>query len=429
MRPNITLRFSLHDKDAPYIAARGRLWYSSSLKLAQATETPPYGGVECEETTFNCIVPFSGVHYEWATAPCVLKPVGGRFRGPSLESRWSSSDEAWQVNASIQLAFSTNMIRSDLNLDSTKYDGHRISPYNEWNSYEIAPSNFINASLCFSSFNVRRNSVQMITPGTLEEPVIDWSLTSLTHNTSRVREYLGVDGFVTSHENRRILNMSITGEPNDGPAGNLASRSVEFQGNEITIGDLSTASQELWIDLATTNFWVANDSTILCTDCSAFGQLVHPSHALLFGDIIKTTGRVADAVQSYMTETAMEVYSTFLNALRETQEVRISRTATVRVLGLLTGLGGAGAAPAQGRPRDRTYTNNPPIPSPIAGAIPSQTTNFPCKLLFMPPLFIYPFAYFITAAPVTFIFYRFFHYKVIAYIYIYRALSALYFTL
>ncbi|ETS86451.1 hypothetical protein PFICI_00279 [Pestalotiopsis fici W106-1] len=334
MRPNISSKISYYDDQSPYVAVTGLLRYALSLSEAHASDTPPCSNTNCQETYFQCNLPYTYDRGNWETVPCILDPVGGAFRNLSMERTWSSSDEPWIVNSSIHLVFATNMTSPQVaQLFSDDHHG-AIIPYQEWNNYEFMPGVLVNSTLCFSAFNMERKSVRMSSSGPLEEPVIDWLPTSLEYNASQVRTYMGVDRPRKSHEDRGILAMSINGPPDDGPPESLAHRVVQFLDSNLTISDLTSAVQEVLVTSDMSYGWLANTTVLTCDDCQGFGQMIHPLNGMLFTEIINTTNRAADAIQSHLTVVAMSVYETYLNTLEETQEALVSTTRTVLAPGL-----------------------------------------------------------------------------------------------
>lgn len=341
MRPVIDGHFEYADTeyDSPKRFITGRLHYATSLQDAHASADPPCDSADCQELYFRCPVPLNNEarSNQYVSMPCLVGGVGGEIWGNNLDPKWDPAEAPWSVNSSIQLVVSTNMRRSDSASLLTRNLLGPGEPYEEWNSYELLPGRRVNATVCFWGFNVAREYVSISAQDAPREPIIEWAPTSTSYNTSMVQKYMGVDIPHRSHGERGILTMDIAGDPVDGPPDSIAHSVVTIdplgRNEELSIANLTTRLLELFVSNSLTQGGVVNGSTVLCYFCDGYGYLTHPLFAMLFDSTIAETRRAANALQSYMTMSALSWYDSYINSLGELQPADMVTTRTVQTPG------------------------------------------------------------------------------------------------
>ncbi|XXH00536.1 hypothetical protein Hte_006884 [Hypoxylon texense] len=340
MRPVLNAHYITieSEADASYRTVRGLLQYDSSLRDAGATGISSCGTSECEESYFECSLPFSLNRIgSWESMPCLVGGVGGNLWGIDLSPKWDSALEPWSPNSTIQLVFTSNMRRKDWDAFPIEGSLGVGSPYYEWQSFEPAPGRHINVTVCFSAFNMARKSVHITAQSALREPSTNWSLTSIEYNTSDVQRFMGVDEPYRAFGDRGILSMDIIGEPDDGPPDSPANKIITLNGQHgvenHTIADLTTRVLEEIVDYELTEAKDTNSSTLSCYACDGQAYLEHPVLAMLFTSIIAETGRAANAIQSLMTVVGLSWFDGYLSSLEELQWADIVRTKVVRTPG------------------------------------------------------------------------------------------------
>lgn len=340
MRPVLDARYitTESEADTSYRFITGRLQYDSSLQDAGAAEISSCDASECEELYFQCSLPFSLNRVgSWESLPCLVGGVGGNLWGIDLFPKWDSALEPWSPNSTIQLVFTTNMRREDWDAFPSEGPLGMGNPYYEWQSFELVPGRQINATVCFSAFNMARKSVHITAQSVLREPSTNWSLTSIQYNTSDVQKFMGVDEPYRAIGDRGILGMDIIGEPDDGPTDSPAHKIVTLDGQRRvenhTIADLTTRVLEEIIDYELTQSKDLNSSTLSCYACDGQAYMEHPVLAMLFTSIVAETGRAANAIQSFMTVVGLSWFDAYLSSLEELQWADIVTTKVVRTPG------------------------------------------------------------------------------------------------
>lgn len=312
----------------------GQLQYTSSLQQAQVDSESLCGSGECEELPFSCDVP-SSAYGQWEAATCQLNRFGMQPHSLTLQPYWTPADGLWSANSSTQLVLSTNLRDEDWSnfLDTQSLTAGKF--YQEWQSYELLPGRFLNLTLCFMGVELERKFVEMNTSSDLHEPVIVGSPTSRTYSTTDVQNLFGVDGLHKSAAERGTLDMIITGDPEDGPASSRAYETITVGDAEnITIAKFTPAIMELVLYAQAITVVGANTTLPFCSFCSIVAEMMlNPKLSVVLNDIIVQSGRAADALLTYLTIIASQVYYDYLEALTEFQEVDIIMTTIVLVPG------------------------------------------------------------------------------------------------
>ncbi|KAI1376426.1 hypothetical protein F4677DRAFT_459645 [Hypoxylon crocopeplum] len=349
MRPVLDAHYKpLHlDINTDIIRLVGLLQYGSSLRHARASRDSICNSSECEEAYFECPMAYSHNRIgSWESIFCLVGGVGGNVWGDDLGPKWESDDEPWSLNSTIQLVITTNMRQVDWDkLPSERALGIG-KPYHEWQSFELLPGRYINATVCFSAFNIARKYAHITAQDVLSELSINWSLTSLQYDCTDVQKLMGVDVPNRTYGERGILRMDILGGPNDGPSDGPAYKTVavprEYRVENGSIADFTTRILEtiMGFGMAQSKGW--NTSTMLCYLCDGYGFIDHPTLGLLCNSIITETGRAANALQSYMTALGLMWYDQYLNSLGELQWADMAMTKMVRTPGPCSSQHGCG---------------------------------------------------------------------------------------
>lgn len=332
VRPQIDARYYSEGDELVYNfygVLEGRLKYASSLRDAQVSAESLCDSPECQEAPFSCYLP--STYAGWQSNYCFVGSVGGQDWGWGLNSKWDPSDEPWSRHSSMALVFSTNMRIedwSDETLNNPLPDG---SPNGEWESYEIKPGRFVNATLCFPAFHMGRNRVSMTASSSLREPSTNWSLTSIeNHSTGDIQKYMGASTPQGSHGDRGIMDMRILGIPDDGPPSNPAHAMFQddFEPSpmNITAAAMTPATLETTIYGELSSFTYINSTRAACYECGGIGWTTNIEVGLLFNDIITQTGRAGYAFQSLITLLSAEVYNSYLESLDLLQEGQMTTT-------------------------------------------------------------------------------------------------------
>ncbi|KAI0545257.1 hypothetical protein F4679DRAFT_482406 [Xylaria curta] len=328
---SLSLQGRLDGASDAYI--EGRLQYGLSIDNAQMDTNGSCTG-DCDEAGFSCQLPattFDNPDY-WQSVACYVDVVGGHINLSALEARWNSTEQPWSKNTPITLVFSTNI--EDWGQTHVSEPFSSSLENNEWRSYEVTPSHFLNISLCFPAVTLDRKSVTMEASWSLQEPITQWSLTTNNHSTLDVQRYMGSDSPRGSFADRGILDMQILGDPDDGSPTSPANQprtviSIGTQANETSAR--LTPRLEEWTQYSElTAVGTPNTTWILCLYCNAGGIGPHAETALLFSDIISRTGRAADALLSFHTAEALLVHYSYLSSYTLPYDAQVASTTSVR---------------------------------------------------------------------------------------------------
>ncbi|KAI0407159.1 hypothetical protein F4802DRAFT_554392 [Xylaria palmicola] len=336
MRPVIDLNFTsaTTGDDQRYGVVRGTVHLDTSLYQATVgSESILCDSDNCQMAAFGCYIP-GNTDGRWKSSFCRVTEVGGPTY--SFDTLWDPSQPPWVQNSSIYLAFETNMdvdnwaaVSQPILIDNGK-------PFNEWNSYELLAGSIVNVSLCFSAYKMERRSVQMSASGTVWEPTINWTLISSTWDTSSMQVHFGLDSEKQHFEERGVLNMTIVGDPEDGssssPANDIFPDLDPLGRNTTRAGDTEIIFDELVHEAVTTGDTM-NQTYHGCENCIINGVSFHREVNMLWEDIVTSTGRVADALQTLVTIVASTVYEKHMQSFGETEEVMMATTKLVLIPG------------------------------------------------------------------------------------------------
>lgn len=336
--PQLTAEYGGENVVAESVDGVGRITglvsYSTEVLDNITSEVVSCETSSCKSIAFNCYIP--GLLEGSQDIQTSLCSLGLRndtaldlYSGP----RWNPHNQAWSTNTSIFMVLSSNM-RSDEwpMVDNTQLNGPQ-QQHGEWASFEVLPDRFVQISLCFSGFSVERNFVSMAASGIPKEPVMEASITSSLFNTSEVQAYLGIDAAQRSHSERGILTLSSIDNPQDGSLTTTAKKltSTDVDAN-ATVSILTSRIMESNLIYAVTIGYSENTTFATCRACWVIGESVHDQLGLLVSDIVSSSNRAADALQSFIAIAAFNFYQDYLPAL-EAEDMRVTRTVAVLVPG------------------------------------------------------------------------------------------------
>ncbi|OTA96859.1 hypothetical protein M434DRAFT_8555 [Hypoxylon sp. CO27-5] len=337
MRPHITAEYNTrkYSDSEMYIygTVEGQLHYNLTFENAQISSESLCSEGNCEPIPFGCVAPNSW--FGWQSSSCLIDGTVLQFPRGITTPKWNSFENPWSRNSTVELIFSTNLQTSDW----IKVTGPASLPlgthYQEWMSYEILPTKFINVTLCFSAFNLERHHVKMTAPGTLQEKELNLPLMSSNHSSIDLQSFLGVSIPQQNHKTRQILDMKILGAPNDRPDSSPANSYVtgETWGN-LTLKAITNTYFEVNL-LSQFGFGMdVNITYLMCKYCIVeYGQEIYDSLAVLLGDIIEQTGRPANSMLTFISVVWSNIYYTFLNSLTTLQDAQIKATINVQAPG------------------------------------------------------------------------------------------------
>ncbi|KAI1141113.1 hypothetical protein F5Y05DRAFT_299424 [Hypoxylon sp. FL0543] len=315
-----------------YGLINGTLHYGASLREASsATDLCDSEG--CAIAEFNCSIP-GGYDFlpGWRTSLCVVDAVGGSFRPDSIATGWDSVGKPWSNHSMVNLIFYTNMYTSDWNSSRTPQSLEKAptTPVGEWNSYEIQHDRFVNVTLCFSAFQAKLVSVDMVATGDLVEPLGNWSATGVS-DSSKVRKYLGVSEKNSTLADRGILTIvDIKEAERISPIAPVEDGVTDLPNR--TLAEWAASDVEDGLARILTYTGLEGVTTFqACTVCDYDGTSRNPELAALIEDTIHDTGRAADGLQAYTTALANTFYNEFLKAFTGAEEVQITFTQTVQI--------------------------------------------------------------------------------------------------
>ncbi|KAI0453720.1 hypothetical protein F5B21DRAFT_515156 [Xylaria acuta] len=265
----------------------------------------------CQSTSFDCSMPAGvGESSDYQSAFCSVTIVDGEY--------WNGTGSIG--HSMVQLVYSNNVPSSEwpLLVESRKLADAPRTDYGEWSSFELLPGRFLNISLCFSTFNIHLQYLDMTADGQLHEPSENWSLIGIGDSTA-VRTYLGTNPSHPSPDERGILTTKSQRQPEInstelGDSGNWANKTLQTWLN---------FQEALYIPLTRSTGGI--DPTWQgCNTCYTSGATMHPDLSMVIGDNLEATGRAAELMQSFITVFSLILYTESYKALEGTIEVHVS---------------------------------------------------------------------------------------------------------
>ncbi|KAI0116316.1 hypothetical protein GGR51DRAFT_574648 [Nemania sp. FL0031] len=314
---NDGILFSTSSNDrAVYIGTiQGTLDYNASFPIGLLNSTlPTCRNSKCEPLALECRIPSSlNIDTGYQSTICIVGPVGGDYWSQDHGLRWNSSDAPWLEHGLIYLVSSTNLMENDWKRVQTP----SLVPtrqYNEWTSYEVFPTRYINISMCFVAFSMVDANVSMTASAPLFEPRDRWVLQEVRGGgTQSYRRLLGTDLGHQSHKERGILTLN---NPKDVPISDYSTWSYNNGTTETpnphltdglhqtTYGTLTNALSQAERDIGRNN-----TSFSACLFCQTLGIPQSADIQVIFTDTIIHTKRAALAVDGWVFMTAQSAYS------------------------------------------------------------------------------------------------------------------------
>jgi hypothetical protein len=323
----------------------GFLDYGASLRNAYADVGTLNETQGLEGVYFDCNIPATVYVNESQSSFCIIGAVGGNFWTLEKNSpKWNHTNDPWSTNSSIYLVYTTNMDVQDwfeAPINESILPG---TPYGEWETYNPLADRYVNISLCFSAFDIERRFVDMNTSGILQEPIFDWSSVLVPNtedysfNVTDVQNYVSI-GSGLSLQDRGLLDMTILGEPQDGPPSSPANRLIPDDSNPgginttISPALLTGIVAELLIYNVVANELYTNSTFFSCFVCIGVGQTLHVDSAILFNNLITSTQRPVQAMQSFLTTMAATIIDDYQSSLGVIQDAQLATTTTARTPG------------------------------------------------------------------------------------------------
>jgi hypothetical protein len=303
----------------------GSIDYGSSLQDARLGSRAPAGPEGDTNVVFNCGIPSGTVGKPLETSFCFIGGIGWTYPSKvSIETQvplWNTSEPPWAVNQSMYLVFSANLDEQEWSTVPTGQTFSNGSIDEEWRSFEVMPSRFIKISLCFVAYNFERSHVDMAAMRIPQEPQLLLDLvTDEFHNTSEVQQYIGATNPPKSTGERGILDMKVLSPSIPSNADVESNTATVFYMNQILMWQL-------------TNSRTPNQTYLTCWTCAAGRTSIHPSYTTLFQDIIISTNRSANALQSFISILAFTIYYDAVTSFTQTEQVNLTVTSVVQTPG------------------------------------------------------------------------------------------------
>ncbi|KAI1169668.1 hypothetical protein F4777DRAFT_572250 [Nemania sp. FL0916] len=320
---------------ARYGLLGGTLFYGQSLQNATSVDDL-CSSEGCYTTEFNCSIAGGRTKApDWQGTLCLVDAVGGDFQPNGLSTGLDSTRDPWSNHSAVYLMIFTNMFGTDweASQESRSLEVAPTTEFGEWNSYEILEDRFVNVSLCFSSYYANLAFVDMVATGDLTEPQDDWSVTGVS-NSSEALKYYGISERNSSLADRGLLTILNINAPDilsplvdvkDANQSKWLNHSVA----EKTAGDFEDGIATVFI----TPQGPGLSNLALCTVCDieAFGM--DPGLTGLLQNTVAKTGRAVDVLEVYLASTANSFYNVFLQSFNGTEEVMVTYTKAVQLVG------------------------------------------------------------------------------------------------
>ncbi|KAJ2989436.1 hypothetical protein NUW58_g3465 [Xylaria curta] len=281
------------------------------------------GPEHCPLVYFGCNLPGAYDGYGWQSIFCSMGGVGGLMWPFNEGPQRTVENEPWSINSSIFLVFSTNMKNSDWEVADYRgifadgsLDDPVASEHEEWMSYEIMPTLFLNASLCFQTYSLEYSDVKLIATGDLMEPGFTYDSHTGGIDTSTVQTFFGTSEHRGNSDERGILQVR---EIQTRPFGDINDSQI------ITMNQLRTSIYQEIVSEP-----VVNSTRLACYHCSC-GNVwpIHSELSQLLGNILNSTARAADMIQTYASSMAFTVYHQKQKTFVGLEDVFMSSVKTV----------------------------------------------------------------------------------------------------
>ncbi|KAI1754133.1 hypothetical protein F4782DRAFT_539362 [Xylaria castorea] len=316
-------------KEEPYTSLGhivGTVNYGQSIRRALEGTGPLCNSEGCESVPFDCSVPGSILNNSAQSNLCFIETVGRtaetlfNLAPRELLQNINLEGEPWSINSTMHLVFRSSI--SILDWDEAM-DKLPIPPGNitgEWNRIEIVNGQFVDISLCFSRLYIQPRYVNMIAQKPTHELVVMWDGFTVEHDTAAISAFVSANSPLKPPSDRGLMDMDIL-------------RKLDSSASDINTpeGLSATILQKTIITIVTNDLFP--DSISGCIFCYDYSVSTSSEFALLFTDVIESTGRAAVAVHSYITLNAAVGYDIVLEAFNVPELVEIAATTSARTPG------------------------------------------------------------------------------------------------
>ncbi|KAI0449960.1 hypothetical protein F5B21DRAFT_529373 [Xylaria acuta] len=327
--PQIEGQFRTKEEPFQYLGVGhivGTVNYGQSIRRALEGIGPLCNSKGCESVPFDCSVPGSEFNNTAQSNLCFIETVGRTTQSilDLAPRQWleyiNLEGEPWSINSTMYLVFRSSLTILDWGEAMDKFPIPPANVTGEWNRFEIVNGQFVDISLCFSRFYIQPRYVNMIAQKPTHEPVVMWDGVTLEHDTAAVAASVSADSPLKPPSTRGLMDMDILRELD------LSTASIN------TPEGLSAAILQRTVMIVVANN-LFPDSISGCIFCSDYSIPTSSEFALLFTDIVESTGRAAAAVHSYIALNAATTYDELLKVFDISEVIEIAAIASVRTPG------------------------------------------------------------------------------------------------
>ncbi|KAJ2987177.1 hypothetical protein NUW58_g4647 [Xylaria curta] len=286
----------------------GNVDYGRSIRQALDGVGSLCTGNGCESVSFDCSVPGTESDNSTQSNICFIETVGrtSTFMSdfiielpPSELLQYINMEgDPWSINSTMFLVFRSGLTITDWGEVTHEFPIPPARVNDEWSTIEVLDGRLLDISLCFVRFYIQPRYVSMIAQKPTHEPTIVW------------------DGISQEHDTAAVSNFRL-----DPSATDL----------KTPEGISATILQRTILTKLTSNF--NPNSFSGCIFCSDWSVPVLAEYALLFTDIIESTGRAAAALHSFFALHAATAYDSTLRAFDVSEVVEVVVTTSVRIPG------------------------------------------------------------------------------------------------
>ncbi|KAI1739513.1 hypothetical protein F4680DRAFT_466358 [Xylaria scruposa] len=304
----------------------GTVDYGQSIRGALDGIGPLCNSKGCESVSFDCSISGSEFNNSAQSNLCFIETVGQTTKTildlPPQELLRNINIEGapWSINSTMYLVFRSSLNIVDWAAAKDKLSIKSGKVHGEWSRVEIVNGQFVDISLCFSRFYIQPRYVNMTAQKPTQEPVVVWDGVTQGHDTAAVAAFVSADSPLKPPSERGLMDMDILRE--------LDSNAADINTPE---GLSAAILQRTVMTLVTNNLFP--DSISGCIFCSDYSVPTSSEFALLFTDIIESTGRAAAAVHSYITLNAATSYDALLKVFNVPEIVELAATTSARTPG------------------------------------------------------------------------------------------------
>ncbi|KAI0459724.1 hypothetical protein F5B21DRAFT_455849 [Xylaria acuta] len=286
---------------------------------------------------------------QWQPSLCHL-PVSPIETVHFATGRWDVGTDMWDANRGWPfLTMATNVREDHLELNET--DGDTIllgtpSRHEEWSSYTLTAGTFINITLCSAGLYMGLADVELSTSMDPREPGLLETILPAISDVDDIQAFLGAASINLSPQKRGLLSIdamqyvaaaaSLVNSSSSPPTS--ADKDLYLKPGNMTDNEFGSFLQRNSIFLwggpasAVLNWGVSgNFSLNTCSYCEGIGAALSSESALVFTQIINTTGRSALAIESLLFHFASIWYYGILSSFNYPADVEVSFSAQYTV--------------------------------------------------------------------------------------------------